>query len=120
MELFVHFPAQGVIVCSECKYAVLPSHVGTHLKDKEKHRAVKADRERVVAAIQAIRGLKTKTAFPPARTDGLRCQLYNEYGNLTLFLWNYTVVLACDYLVGWIKINQSLPEGQLSYSNDRK
>jgi hypothetical protein len=59
-------------VCSECKHAVLPSHVDAHLKDEEKHRAVKADRERVVRAIQAIWGLKTKTAelnhlvFPPA------------------------------------------------------
>ena len=56
---------------SECKYAMLPSHVDAYLKDEEKHRAVKADRERVVKAIQAIRGLKTKTAelnhlvFPP-------------------------------------------------------
>ncbi|KAM3067126.1 hypothetical protein ACMFMG_011681 [Clarireedia jacksonii] len=87
MEPFVHFPAQGVIVCSECKYAVLPSHVETHLQDKEKHRTVNTDRERMVTAIQAIQGLKTTTAelnhliFSPARTDGLKCQLHNEYGN---------------------------------------
>jgi hypothetical protein len=48
MEPFVHFPVQGVVVCSECKHAVLPSHVDAHLKDGGKHKAVKADRERVV------------------------------------------------------------------------
>jgi hypothetical protein len=47
MEPFVHFPVQGV-VCSECKHAVLPSHVDAHLKDGGKHKAVKADRERVI------------------------------------------------------------------------
>jgi uncharacterized protein (DUF2225 family) len=51
MEPFVHFLAQGVVVCSKCKYAVLPSYVNTYLKDKEKHKAVKADRERVIQAI---------------------------------------------------------------------
>jgi hypothetical protein len=72
MEPFIHFPVQGVVVCSECKHAVLPSHVDAHLKDEEKHRAVKADRERIVQEVQAIRGLKTKRAelnhsvFPPA------------------------------------------------------
>jgi len=71
MDPFVHFPVQGVVVCSECKHAVLPSHVDTHLKDGGRHRAVKVERERVVQAIQAIMGLKTKTAdlnhlvFPP-------------------------------------------------------
>lgn len=85
-------------MCSECKHAVLPSHVDAHLKDEEKHKAVKADRERVVQAIQAIWGLKTKTVelnhlvFPPVsnppiptlqqpRKDGLKCQLQDEYGN---------------------------------------
>jgi hypothetical protein len=48
MEPFIHFPAQGVVVCSEYKYAVLPSHVDTHLKDEEKYRAMKANRERVI------------------------------------------------------------------------
>ena len=85
-------------MCSECKYAVLPSHIDAHLKNEEKHRAVKADREYIVKAIQAIRGLKTKTVelnhlvFPPVsnspiatlqqpRKDGLKCQLQDEYSN---------------------------------------
>ncbi|KAK6593640.1 hypothetical protein H4I95_11032 [Botrytis cinerea] len=97
MDPFVHFPVQGVVVCSECKYAVLPSHINAHLKDEGKHKAVKVGREHIVHEIQAIRGLKTKTAelnhlvFPPIgnppipilqqpRKDGLKCQLQNEYG----------------------------------------
>jgi hypothetical protein len=62
MELFIHFLAQGVVVCSECKHAVLPSHIDAYLKDERKHKAVKADRERIVQEVQAIRGLKTKRA----------------------------------------------------------
>jgi hypothetical protein len=59
------------VVCSDCKYAVLPSHIDAHLKDEGKHKAVKADRECIVQEIQAIRVLKTKRAelnrlvFPP-------------------------------------------------------
>jgi hypothetical protein len=68
----MHFLAQGVVVCSEYKYAVLPSHIDAYLKDEGKHKAVKADRERIIPEIQAIRGLKTKRVelnhlvFPPA------------------------------------------------------
>jgi len=95
---FVHFLAQGIVVCSECKHAVLPSHVDAHLKDAEKHKAIKADRERIIREIQAIRGLKTKRVelnhlvFPPAssppiptlqepRRDGFKCQLQDNYSN---------------------------------------
>ncbi|KAK6591640.1 hypothetical protein H4I95_12110 [Botrytis cinerea] len=72
-------------------------HINAHLKDEGKHKAVKVGREHIVHEIQAIRGLKTKTAelnhlvFPPIgnppipilqqpRKDGLKCQLQNEYG----------------------------------------
>ena len=71
MESFIHFPVQGVIIYSEYKYTVLSNHVDIHLKDGGKYKAVKADRERVIQAIQAIIGLKTKIAdlnylvFPP-------------------------------------------------------
>ncbi|KAM3067030.1 hypothetical protein ACMFMG_011811 [Clarireedia jacksonii] len=60
MEPFVHFPVQGVIVYT----------------DQEKYRAVKDDRERMVEAIQAIRGLKSTIAelnhlvFPPPGPTG--------------------------------------------------
>jgi hypothetical protein len=64
---------------------------------------VKGDRERIVEVIQAIRGLKSiivelnYLVFPlvsnppililyPARSDGLRYQLYNEYNNLYLYI----------------------------------
>jgi len=76
---------------------VLPSYIDAHLKDEGKHKAVKADRERIAQEIQAIRGLKTKRTelnhlvFPPAsnppiptlqppRKDGFKCQLQDEYG----------------------------------------
>ena len=51
MEPFVHFPAQGVVVCSECKYIVLLSHIDAYLKNKRKHKAVKADRKRIIQEI---------------------------------------------------------------------
>ena len=95
MDPFIHFPAQGVIVCSECKHAVLPSHVNAHLEDEEKHKVVKEDRERIVQEIRAIKGLKTERAelnhlvFPPVsnppipalqapRRDGMKCQLQGQ------------------------------------------
>ena len=58
-------------MCFEYKYTVLPSYINAYLKDKGKHKAVKADRERIIQEIQAIRGLKTKRVelnhlvFPP-------------------------------------------------------
>ena len=48
MDPFMHFLAQGVVVCSECKHAVLPSHIDAHLKDEGKHKAVKANQERII------------------------------------------------------------------------
>ena len=83
---------QGVVVCSECKHAVLPGHVYTYLKAEGKHTATKVDQERIVREIQAIRGLKAKAVelnylvFPPAssppiptlrppKEDGLKYQL---------------------------------------------
>ena len=39
---FVHFLQHGVVVCSECKHAVLPSHIDAYLKNEGKHKAVKA------------------------------------------------------------------------------
>jgi hypothetical protein len=44
----VHFLAQGVIICSEYKHAVLPSHIDVYLKDEGKYKAVKADREHII------------------------------------------------------------------------
>jgi hypothetical protein len=39
---------------------VLPSYIDAYLKDKKKHKAIKADQEYIILEIQAIRGLKTK------------------------------------------------------------
>jgi hypothetical protein len=68
----VHFLAQEVVIYSEYKYTMLPSYIDAYLKNKKKHKAIKADRERIILEIQAIRGLKTKRielnhlVFPPA------------------------------------------------------
>jgi hypothetical protein len=45
-------------MCSEYKHVVLLSHIDAYLEDEGKHEAVKADRARIVQAVQAIRGLK--------------------------------------------------------------
>ncbi len=47
----MYFPAQGVVVYSEYKYAVLPSYIDAYLKNKGKHKAVKANRERIIQEI---------------------------------------------------------------------
>ncbi len=44
----MYFPAQGVVIYSEYKYAVLPSYIDAYLKDEGKHKAVKADREYII------------------------------------------------------------------------
>lgn len=93
MNPFVYFLAQGVVMCSEYKHVVLLSHIDAYLEDEGKHEAVKADRARIVQAVQAIRGLKPNRVelnhlvfprasnIPPIQTlqepgtDGLQCQL---------------------------------------------
>src|ERR1700704_2155336 len=57
---FVHLPQYGLIVCSECQHAVLPSHVDTHLGDKEKHDMPKENRDVIIQEIQGIPGLQTE------------------------------------------------------------
>lgn len=95
MDPFVHFPVQRVVVCSECKHAVLPGSINTHLRDDNKHRMPQEDRTRIIAQIQAIEGLITERAelnrlalplasnppipeLQPPRTDGMQCQLQDE------------------------------------------
>jgi hypothetical protein len=58
MYPFVHLPEFGLIVCSECRHAVLPSNVVTHLRDGKKHKVVKEDRDRIIQEVQGIPGLK--------------------------------------------------------------
>ena len=91
MEPFVHLPEYRIIVCTECKHAVLPGHVDTHLKDPDKHNAGNEERERICQKMQQIevRTKRTefnKISFPPPnrppipilqepRKDGLKCEL---------------------------------------------
>ena len=48
MDPFVHLPEHKVVVCVECKHAVLPSNIDTHLRDKDTYNMQKEDREVVV------------------------------------------------------------------------
>ena len=57
---FVHLPQYGLIVCSECQHAVLPSHVDTHLGDKKRHDMPKESRDRIIQEIQGIPRLRTE------------------------------------------------------------
>lgn len=95
MDPFVHFPSQRVVVCSQCKHAVLPSHINTHLRDEDKHNMPQEDRTRIIEQVQAIEGLITDQAelhqlvlllassppipeLQPPRTNGMQCQLQDE------------------------------------------
>lgn len=94
MDLLVHLPRHGIIVCSECKYAVLPSHINSHFSNKRKHKTDKKARDSLIQRVAAIDGLipndevlKSRefefpepTALPiPAlgkpKTNGLKCTL---------------------------------------------
>ena len=58
MNPFIHLPNYRVIVCTgpECKYAVLPIHVGQHLSST-RHNYNKEQREQVIKEIGQIGGL---------------------------------------------------------------
>ena len=91
MEPFIHLPQYRVIVCRQCKYAVLPSQIDAHLSSK-KHGLGKDQRQRIVREVGKVLGLiwnerQLETfQFPPAtaiaipelraaRRDGLKCRL---------------------------------------------
>lgn len=59
MDPFVHIAEQQLVVCSDraCQYAVLPSNINTHLKDKDTHNMVKEDRDQIMQEVQKIEGL---------------------------------------------------------------
>ena len=95
MDPFVHFPSQRVVVCSQCKHAVLPSNINTHLRNEDKHNMPQEDRTRIVEQVQAIGGLITDRVelnqlvlplassppipeLQPPRTNGMQCQLQDE------------------------------------------
>jgi Orsellinic acid/F9775 biosynthesis cluster protein D len=96
MKPFIHFPDQRLIVCSECKHAVLPSNVRTHIQDKTKHSISKEELEKLEQEISLIPDLIfareelndlvfPQVSNPPipqlkaARTDGIKCQIWNEF-----------------------------------------
>jgi hypothetical protein len=53
----MYLPEYRVVVCIECKHAVLPSNINTHLRDKNMHNMPKESRGLVVQEIQKIQGL---------------------------------------------------------------
>lgn len=94
MDLLVHFPQHGIIVCSECKYAVLPNHINRHFSNKRKHKIDKRAREDLIRKVAGIDGLipndealkSCEFEFPeptappnPAlgkpKTNGMKCTL---------------------------------------------
>jgi hypothetical protein len=96
MYPFIYFPVPKLIICTECKYAVLPSSVRTHMQDKTKHSVSKAELERIEQEISLLSDLiftreeLNDLTFPPVsepaipqlrapRIDGMKCQLWNEF-----------------------------------------
>jgi len=97
MDPFIHFLEQRLVVCLECRYAVLPSNIDTHLKDKDTHNMLTEDQKHIIKEVWKIKGLiQNKSAlnslsFPPAnnppiaalqtpRDNGMKCQLQDDQG----------------------------------------
>jgi hypothetical protein len=91
MNPFIHLPRYLVIVCNKCKYAVLPSQIDTHLKNKKKYRYSKEERQIIIQEVVKIPGLiqgdvlleafqfppKTAVGIPKLkapRRNGLKCR----------------------------------------------
>ena len=68
---FVHLPQYGLIVCSECQHAVLPSHVDTHLGDKKRHDMPKESRDGIIQEIFNRIGIDSRTFVEFGVGDGL-------------------------------------------------
>jgi hypothetical protein len=92
MEYFTNLPDFQVIVCKECQYAVLPSHIDAHFTAKPQHGLGKRERHRIATEIAEINGLigneetlrRCEFTFPPStskpipaltkpRRDGMQC-----------------------------------------------
>jgi hypothetical protein len=58
MDRFIHLPEFRVIICKECKYAVLPSHIMAHLAGKP-HRLEVDERRRIADTVAEVDGLIT-------------------------------------------------------------
>jgi superfamily II DNA helicase RecQ len=103
MDPFVYFPVQHIVVCSQCKHAVLPNSIDVHLRDKDKHNIPQDERTRIIQHVDAIEGLivsraeLNRLAFPsascppipqlqPPRTDGMQCEFVDENSRLCRFI----------------------------------
>lgn len=57
MEPFVKLPKYLFIICRKCQYAILPSQIDSHLKNKKKHGWDKERRDQVVREVGKVLGL---------------------------------------------------------------
>src|SRR5271156_4948431 len=92
MEYFTHLPDFQVIICKECQYAVLPSHIDAHFTAKPQHGLEKKERQRIAGEIAEINRLigneetlrRCEFPFPPPtskpiaalarpRKNGIQC-----------------------------------------------
>jgi superfamily II DNA helicase RecQ len=93
MDRFIHLPEFRVIICKECKYAVLPNHIDTHFTGKPHNLGIK-ERRRIANEVAEIDGLigneealrRWHFPFPPPtsspveglakpKTGGFQCRL---------------------------------------------
>jgi hypothetical protein len=51
MDPFIYLLEYRIVVCVECKHAVLPSNVDTHLRDENTHNMPKESRGLIVQEI---------------------------------------------------------------------
>ena len=56
MDRFIHLPEFRVIICKECKYAVLPSHINTHFAGKP-HKLEVEERRKIIQEVATVDGL---------------------------------------------------------------
>lgn len=58
MDRFIHLAEFRVIICRECKYAVLPSHINTHFAGKPDNLEVD-ERRKIADEVAEVNGLIT-------------------------------------------------------------
>jgi Orsellinic acid/F9775 biosynthesis cluster protein D len=76
MDQFIHLPEFRIIICKECKYAVLPSYIDTHFATKP-HKSSKKERQEISEEVGKIEGLigneetlrRSEFPFPPATSQ---------------------------------------------------
>lgn len=93
MDWFIHLPEFRVVICKECKYAVLPSHIDAHFTGGP-HKLDRTERRRIADEIAEVNGLigneealrRWEFPFPPPtsspveglakpKTGGFQCSL---------------------------------------------